>query len=134
MTIWAFDGIGAFFVGEGVDASVADDGTGLSVGTKNESFWALAEVSTWGVDTFVFASTVESIQAFVDFCAVVSIGRQVVSGIAGAHVSGFTFDSVNTGDVGAGVSTSEHWVVARVWDARVFVAVQNESFGALAQV
>jgi len=103
LSVWALDGVSALFVGEGVDAGVADDGAGLSVGTENKSFWALAEVSTGGVDALVFASAVESIFALVDFCAVMSVNRQVVSGVAGAHVSWFTLDSVDSGDVGAGV-------------------------------
>jgi len=112
---------------------VAHDGAGLSVGTENESLWALAVVSSFGVDGSVLASTVV-VFAFVDFCAVVSVDRQVVPGVAGAHVSWFTLDSVYTGDVGASVLASEQWVEARVWDAAVQVVVQNEPFWAAAEV
>ena len=103
MTVWALYAVGALFVGEGVDAGVADNGARLSVSTENESLRALAEVSTGGVDAFVLASAVESILTFVDLCAVVSVGRQVVSGVARTQVSWFTLDSVHSGNVGASV-------------------------------
>lgn len=133
LTVRALDRVGALFVGEGVDAAVAHDGAGLSVGAENESLRALAVVSSFGVDASVLASAVV-VFAFVDFCAVVSVDRQVVSGVAGAHVSWFTLDSVYTGDVGASVLASEQWVEARVWDAAVEVVVQNEPFWAAAEV
>jgi hypothetical protein len=130
-TVWALNGVTAFLVGESVDASVADDGTSLSIGTEDVSLWAGTVESTVGVDTSIFASTVVE-GAFVDFCAVVSIKFQKVSGVTLADVSEFTFDSVYAWNVDASVGASEGWVVARVGNASGCISVQSVPFWACA--
>jgi hypothetical protein len=130
-TVWAFNGLTALLVGEGVDAGVADDGTGLAIGTEDVSFWACAVESTVSVDASVLAATVVE-STFVDFCAVVSIEFQKVSCVALADVSEFTFDSVDAWNVDACVCTSEGWVEARVGNACGTIGVQSVSFWACA--
>merc|ERR1711881_106078 len=128
-TVRALDGLAALGVGEGVDAGVADDGAGLSVGTEDVSLWAGAVESSIGVDAGVFAAAVVE-GTFIDFCAVVSVEFQKVSFVARADVSELALDSVDAWDVCASVAACEGWVVAGVGNAGSLVGVQSVSFWA----